>query len=167
MKRFLWIGLLAFGLQTALAFSLLGPDASYSPAPKGDLWQVPEITYSTPNGNVPPYIGDTLAAGPKNLGEGYRRNTPVMYYTFDASFGNWFGSNGEFAVQQAFDMMNNAFTNNPTGLTNGLDGYSANLTEFPLNSESENYTAFGLGFEVGVLLLGQEEREQGNRRVER
>ena len=59
-----------------------------------------------------------------------------MYYTFDPSFGNYFGSNGEFAVQQAFDILNS--------LTN-VDSYSANLSEFPLNSQSENYTAYGLG----------------------
>ena len=146
MKRFLWIGLLASGLQTALAFSLLGPSATYSPVPQGDLWQVVTIGYTTPNGDgVAPYIADSAPYGPKNLGEGYRRNTPVMYYTFDPSFGDWFGSNGEDAVQQAFDILNNAFTNNPTGVTNGMDGYSANLSEFPLNSQGENYTAAGLG----------------------
>jgi len=147
MKRFLWIDLLASCSQTVLAFSLLGPDSTYTPQPQGDLWQVPDLTYSTPNGNAPYIIVDTAPFGPKNLGEGYRRNTPVMYYTFDASFGNWFGSNGEFAVQQAFDMVNNAFTtNNITGLlTNGVDSYTALLSEFPLNSQSENYSANVLG----------------------
>jgi hypothetical protein len=131
MKRFLWVGLLVPCLQTASAFSLLGPVANGE-----DSWQSPEIAYATGNGNVPPYIGDAAPFGPKNFGEGYRRNTPVMYYTFDSSFGDYFGQSGELAVQQAFDIMNS--------LTN-VDSYSANLSEFPLNSQSENYAAFGLG----------------------
>jgi len=72
-----------------------------------------------------------MLSGPKNLGEGYRLNTAVLYYTFDPSFA-YFGSTGEAAVQQAFDMMNS--------LTN-VDSYSPNLTEFPLNSQSVNYSA--------------------------
>jgi hypothetical protein len=144
LKRFLWLGLLAFGLQTAWAFSMLGPDATYSPPPQGDLWQVVDIGYSPPNANVPPFIDDTAGFGPKNQGEGYRLNSPVMYYAFDPSFSDYFGSNGEYAVQQAFDTLNYAFTNNPTGTNNGIDGYSAYLSEFPLNSESENYTAASL-----------------------
>jgi hypothetical protein len=131
MKRFLWVGLLAFGLQTSRGFSLLGPVAN-SPE---DNFQVPEIGYSPNAGLGPPWVGDLNRIGPKNLGEGYRLNTPVMYYTFDPSFG-YFGSNGEVAVQQAFDMMNT--------LSN-VDSYSANLSEFPLNAQSENYTAYGLG----------------------
>ncbi len=92
-----------------------------------------------------------------------------MYYAFDASFSDYFGSNGEFAVQQAFDLLNGVMngqgnnalylyspTNGLRGDTNGspaitlfptnsLDNYSANLTEFPFNSEGENYTASALG----------------------
>ena len=92
-----------------------------------------------------------------------------MYYAFDASFGDYFGSNGEFAVQQAFDLLNGVMngqannslylyspTNGLRGDTNGspaitlfptnsVDNYSANLAEFPFNSEGENYTASALG----------------------
>lgn len=135
MKRFLWIGLLAAGGPVAWAFSLVGPDAASTPTPQGDLWQVLEIGYEPPNANVPPYLDDPAHFGPKNLGEGYRRNTPVMYYTFDASFSDWFGANGETAVEQAFNILNN--------LTN-VDSFSSNLVEFPLNSATENLTANGL-----------------------
>jgi hypothetical protein len=141
LKKVLWMGLLACGWQTACGFSLLGPEAN-SPE---DSFQVVEIGYNPlVFGAAPPYFTDSSLSGPKNLGEGYRLNVPVLYYTFDPSF-SWFGANGEAAVQQAFDMMNNAFTNNPTGLTNGLDGYSPDLSEFPLNSESINYTARSWG----------------------
>jgi hypothetical protein len=135
-KKVLWMGLLVFGWQTAFGFSLLGPVANGTE----DSFQVTEIGYNPMSGLGPPGFGDDMHSGPKNLGEGYRLNTPVLYYTFDPSFA-YFGSTGEAAVQQAFDMLNNAFTNNPTGMTNGVDGYSVNLTEFPLNSESVNYSA--------------------------
>ena len=127
LKKVLWMSLLAFGWQTAFGFSLLGPVAN-SPE---DSFQVTEIGYNPMSGVGPPFFGDTMLSGPKNLGEGYRLNTPVLYYTFDPSFA-YFGSTGEAAVQQAFDMMNS--------LTN-VDSYSPNLTEFPLNSESVNYSA--------------------------
>jgi hypothetical protein len=127
LKKVLWMGLLAFGWQTAFGFALVGSVAN-SPE---DSFQITEIGYNPMSGLGPPFFGDTMLSGPKNLGEGYRLNTPVLYYTFDPSFA-YFGSTGEAAVQQAFDMMNS--------LTN-VDSYSPNLTEFPLNSESVNYSA--------------------------
>jgi hypothetical protein len=137
LKRFLCFGLLAFGLQTSWAFSLLGPSATYPgvPATFGDPWQVETIGFNpipTYDG-APPYIGiDPLAIGPKNIGEGYRRNTPVIYYAFDQNFATFFGVNGEQAVDQAFAILN--------ALTN-VDSYSSNLVEFPLQSQSQNYRA--------------------------
>ena len=131
------------GLQGAWAFSLGGPIGN-NPNPitafgvQGDLWQVPVIGYGLP--------GDVNA--PKNLGEEYRRNLPVMYYACDASFLDYFGSNGVSAVEGAFTILNNAFTSNPlTGqyLTNGVDSYSPDLSEFPLESRHMNYQAQALG----------------------
>ena len=68
-------------------------------------WQITLIGYDPVPGFGPPFLLDPLAVGPKNIGEGYRRNASGMYYAFDASFGD-FWSNGEFAVQQAFDLLN-------------------------------------------------------------
>jgi hypothetical protein len=135
IKRLLWIGGLAFGLQSAWGFALLGPVAEApgpggSGAARGDSWELPEITYN------PLTAWDTLPVGPKNLGEEYRRNSPVLYYACDASFLGYFGSNGMAAVDQAFDIMNS--------LTN-VSSYSSSLSEFPLNSQSINYRAQGLG----------------------
>jgi hypothetical protein len=160
-KYFLWIGCLALSLPCARAFSLLGPVAN-----GGDAWQVTLIGYNPlPSSDAAYSIADPLLIGPKNLGEGYRRNTPVMYYAFDPSYSDYFGSNGEFAVQQAFDLLNgvlNGQTNSPVFLTgpgtgvvgdtssgpaitlsptNGLDQYTTGLSEFPLNSEGVNYSA--------------------------
>jgi hypothetical protein len=111
---------LAFGLQPAYGFSLLGPLAN-----GGDAWQVPEIGYGLPSD-----IG-----APKNLGEEYRWNTPTIYYAFDANFLDYFGSNGVWAVQQAIAQLN---------VLKPFSQYSANLTEVPLNTARLNYRAQAL-----------------------
>jgi len=71
----------------------------------------------------------------------------VIYYGFDQNFAGFFGVNGEQAVDGAMAVLNNAFTNNPLGqyLTNGVDSCSSNLVEFPLQSQSQNYSATILG----------------------
>jgi hypothetical protein len=97
-KRFLWMLLLAFGLQGVLAFVPAGPIGN-----GGDAWQTPSIGYG---------LGGDLNA-PKNIGEAYRRNIPVLYYSYDANFLDFFGSNGVAAVDSAFSLVINAFTNNP------------------------------------------------------
>jgi Putative Ig domain len=134
MKHLLGIGLVAFGTQAAWAYSLIGP-----PGFGDDSWQVPLIGFNpltSPN-NVPDII-DSLAIGPKNLGEAYRRNTPVIYYAADATFLDYFGSNGLAQVDLAYTMLNNSFSTN-------VDSFSPELTEFPLDSQGLNYTAQALG----------------------
>ena len=91
LKRVAWLGVLAAGLPAAQAFSLLGPP--------NEAWQVPDLGYMVPD------CGDIGA--PKNIGEDYRRNTPVLYYAFDENFLDYFGSNGVWAVDQAFAILNN------------------------------------------------------------
>ena len=81
------------------AFSLLGP--------VNEVFQVPPLSYDLP--------GDIGA--PKNLGEEYRYNTPVLYYAFDQSFLDYFGSNGVRAVEQALAILTNQF--------NGVSKYNA------------------------------------------
>jgi hypothetical protein len=129
VKKFWWVALLVIGAPVAWAFSTAGPIAN-----GGDAWQIAALRYAQP--------GDIVA--PKNIGEEYRRNTPVMYYACDANFLDYFGSNGVAAVDGAFAIMNTAFTNNPTGMTNGLDGYSPTLTEVPLYVKHVNYQAQAL-----------------------
>ena len=82
--------LLAVTLQTPLAyaFSLLGPY---------DTWM-----QSTNGFRQPGDIG-----GPMNLGGEFRWNVPVLTYSFDQSFLDYFGSNGVFAVEQAIQILNN------------------------------------------------------------
>lgn len=108
--------MLGLGVRCASAFSLLGPFEAY---------QVTELTYR---------VGGDLG-GPHNLGEEFRRNTPVMYYTFDANFLDYFGTDGSNAVVQAFEIMN--------ALTN-VSAYSQGLSEFPMEAQSRNYQAEAL-----------------------
>src|SRR5271169_2295966 len=124
IKLFLWVVFLASGLQAAWGFALIGPGIGGGAL--GDAWEQPVIGYGLP--------GDV--GTPKNIGEEYRRNTPVMYYAFDDNFSGFFGTDGEAAVTNAFAILNN--------LTN-MTSYSPSLSEFPLNSQQINPTAASLG----------------------
>lgn len=130
MERFLnwkkWLlalGVMTLGAQPAAAFSLLGPPPASSSSPDG--FQQPVIAY---------HLGGDIG-GPKNLGEEYRWNTPDLFYAFDASFLDYFGSNGVFAVEQAIAIFNS--------LTN-FSAMSPDLSEFPLEVTRNNYTAQAL-----------------------
>jgi hypothetical protein len=135
-KKFLCAILLASGLQAAWGFSFLGP---LIPDPGGEPWQVPAIGYNLPyieygyraGGLV--WLGDI--GGPHNLAEEYRRNVPVLFYSYDANFLDYFGMTGVTNVSAAFDIMNS--------LTN-VSSYSVDLSEFPMESQQYNYTAESL-----------------------
>lgn len=138
IKRFFWIALLAVSVQLSWGFSLLGP----LPAdPGGEPWQVVTIGYDmayefvgfVPGG--PAWLGDI--GGPHNIGEGYRRNAPILYYSYDDSFnqGDFFGVQGQASIDSAFTIMN--------ALTN-VDQFSPSLSEFPLMGQHYNYTAQAL-----------------------
>jgi hypothetical protein len=134
IKTSLWVLLLASGLQSSWAYSLGGPIGNGGTT--GDEWQKAPIGYGLP--------GDLNA--PKNIGEEFRRNTPVVYYTFDANFLDYFGSNGVTAVRSAMAVLN--------ALTN-VDNYSKQLSEFPLESRHVNYTAQTLGlYDMKSFTLG-------------
>src|ERR1035438_2729361 len=141
MKTILLTVIAVFGLMpSSRAYSLAGPVGN-----GGDAWQVPA------DGFGPPV--DVVA--PKNIGEEYRRNVPVVYYACDANFLGFFGSNGKQAIDNAFAVLNRVFTNNATGRTTGLDGYSQSLSEFPLNSRHVNYQAQVLGlFDLKSYTIG-------------
>jgi len=80
---------LAITATCARAFSLLGPYAS---------WMDEAKSFRQPGLDI---------GGPMNLDEGYRWNVPVLTYGFDASFLEYFGSNGVAAVEGAIDVFNN------------------------------------------------------------
>ncbi len=139
LKRTWWAWLLVGGVQSAAAFSIKGPFETY---------QVEALFYAS---------GDL--GGPHNLGEEYRRNTPVMYYTVDQNFLDYFGSNGVAAVEAAFAILNS--------VTN-VDSYSSNLSEWPLEAQRFNYQAQALQLTdlKSVLLSGMIE-EMGLAEAER
>jgi len=87
------------------AFSLLGAT---------ETWQTQALGYNALNTD----IGE-----PKNLGEEYRWNQPVITYGFDNSFINYFGNEGVAAVDAAFAILNSL---------PDLSSISTNLSEFPL-----------------------------------
>jgi hypothetical protein len=137
IKKLLLLAL-AVGVQSASAFVLLGPYASWMDALK---------SYQQP--------GDI--GGPMNLGEGYRWNMPAVTYGYDPSFVQYFGSNGIYAVEQAVKIINDL----PAASL--LD-----LSQYPTSVIRENYRASGLNlmdlkstalsFLVEQLGLGETER---------
>ncbi|MCX6922366.1 MAG: hypothetical protein NT154_03995, partial [Verrucomicrobia bacterium] len=116
-KQVAWMGVLAAWLPAAQAFSLLGPF--------NETWQIADLGYNI-NGDI---------GGPKNIGEDYRRNAPVLYYAFDETFIDYFGTNGMAAVDQAFAILNKL---------KPVSSYSADLSEIPLEAQRMNHTAAAL-----------------------
>ena len=76
LKRCCWVLLVAGAIQSASAFSLLGP--------ANETYQIQTLGYDF----------DSDIGAPKNLGEEYRWSLPKIYYAFDQSFLDYFGSNG-------------------------------------------------------------------------
>ena len=96
----------------AAGFSLLGPF---------EAWQTPALGYNP--------LGNDLGA-PKNLGEEYRWNVPVITYGFDRGFIDYFGLLGVEAVEEAMKMLNDL----PAAT-------EMDLAVFPLDSRRMNYRA--------------------------
>lgn len=143
LKLICGLAVVALGVERVEAFSIKGP---YEP------YQVPTIGYLDPD-----------LGAPHNLGEEFRRNAPVVYYTFDQTFLDYFGSNGVAAVEAAFAVLN--------GVTN-VSSYSRDLNEWPLEAQRFNYRAqalaltdlksFTLAFLMEQLGLDEPERRVWN-----
>ena len=118
IKKFCLILLLAAGVSSAQAFSLYGPYAF-----AGDAWQTVDMTYTQTPGDL---------GHPKNLGEEYRWNIPVIFYSMEQSFLEYFGTNGAYAIDQAVSVF--------SSLTN-VSYYSSDLTEFSQETREINYQA--------------------------
>jgi Putative Ig domain len=122
--------LLAWGSESAFGFALLGPvNEPY----QGGQPQSPAASGGGPNELDYNFPGDIGA--PKNIGEEYRRNTPTLYYAFDRSFLDYFGTNGITAIEQAFAILNSL---------DNVSSYSADLSEFPLEAQRVNDKAQAL-----------------------
>ncbi len=129
LKKLAVLAALVMSVQVSHGFALMGPFEAYQVNVIGYRWD------SYFNGIPGGVVGYSDDGGPHNIGEEFRRNTPVMYYAFDANFLEYFGSNGVAAVDQAYLVMNS--------LTN-ISQYSGDLSEFPLQSQRINYQAQNL-----------------------
>ena len=127
-----WLALAAAPLS-ASAFSLIGPAEIV--ANRGTLGTKSCNTRQFLPAPVGSFSAPTSPGIPHNLGEEYRWNNPVLYYSFDQSFLDYFGSNGVAAVDAAMAVFNS--------LSN-VDFYSSDLHEFPLEESRVNYTASAL-----------------------
>lgn len=126
LKRYFGLAVLGLGVQYAAAFSLLGPIGNAT-----DSYQTAVLSYG---------MGGDIGA-PKNLGEEYRLNLPILYYAYDRSFLDYFGSNGVVAIDQAFLILSNHLS----APNNSFSVLSSNLTEFSLESTRFNFQAQALG----------------------
>lgn len=155
-------------IEKLLCVVLLGAcfPAARAFTPAGDVTTAPDNAFETPQlgynpNNALPFIdlpgpnntfrvlfqtSSLLNTGPRNITEEYRINAPVWYYTYDATFIDYFQTNGTMAGDQAFAIINNSFTYTNSFATNriGVDGFSDSLVEFPDYSEHINTTALGL-----------------------
>jgi len=128
----LGLGLALVPVQRTWAFAFWGTPESFQTITLG------YAKYSftgVPTGGGYFLMNDDFTVHPRNLGEEFRWNNPVLYYTYDQSFLNYFGSNGVAAVDAAVGILN--------GL-NGVSSYSSDLSEFPLEEIDVNATAGAL-----------------------
>lgn len=126
LKPFKILGgaVLAAGLvQSVSAFSLLGPK---------EAWQTTALGYT-----------GGFEDAPHNLGEEFRWNVPILYYTCDQSFLEFFGTKGSSEVDAAMNLLSLTLSNAANGVT-GVASWSADLHEFPLEGRQVNYTAAAL-----------------------
>ena len=93
------------------AFSLLGP---------AEPWQTRELGYN---------VSGLEVGAPKNIGEEYRWNIPVITYGFDRSFVDYFGAPGIRAVDEAVRILNEVPRADQITLTNYMfDSRRVNFT---------------------------------------
>jgi hypothetical protein len=115
--------------QHAGAFTLWGPLETWQTA---DLDYGDRYIYTTVE--LLSGLGTAENGGPKNFGEGSRLTTPILTYGFDATFLDYFGSQGVAAVDSAMQLLN--------GLPSAS---SANLANFITDANEQiNYTAQAL-----------------------
>lgn len=74
--------------MTTAGFTLLGPF---------EEWQSSELSYNASGEEI---------GGPRNLGDEFRWNIPVVTYGVDRAFMDFFGEPGIAAVKEAFQMLN-------------------------------------------------------------
>src|SRR5580658_7005168 len=99
LSEFCFVTILLLSAVRAGAFALLGPYENWM-QPSNNFRLPVNFAYGYPPATIPAENG-----GPMAISNGYRWNVPVVTYGFDASFLNYFGSNGVAAVQAAVQML--------------------------------------------------------------
>jgi hypothetical protein len=127
--------LLGASARSAFGFSMVGPPEAYQTGTgtsgtglgydRTEEFDYPFTFYTS-------HFVDWQAA-PKNIGEGYRWNIPILYYTFDATFLDYFGGNGVHAVDSAIKIFNDL-----------PPASQMDINDFPPDEARFNYTAAAL-----------------------
>jgi hypothetical protein len=145
LKQILLVTLVVLSGTRAWSFALLGPN--------NEAFQVDTIGYN-PN---PLYdVLDNTAV--KNIGEEYRWNKPVLYYSVTENFWEFFGPNGVAAIDAAFNVLNESVTNLS----------SVNIDDFALDSRRENFLAQSLSLlDVKTAMLSMLVEQLGLAQPER
>ena len=142
VKNIIWMLALVAGSQSAFGFALGGTPTAL--AGTEDDYQAGQ-----PGQQKGYNVGGAEDATPRLIKQEYRRNTPVVYYSFDESFWNYFNTNGVSALEQAFAMYNNL------PKASQLD-----INDYPEDSRRVNFTAqsislFDLKSEIMGLMTSQ------------
>ncbi len=141
ITRYSWSLLASVGLSVSTqAFSLIGI---------ADPSQVFAIGYFANGVGIRSYDQQGDLGGPRNLGSEFRWSSPIITYGFDATFLDYFGTNGVIAVEKAIKVLNDLPA--ASKMTPGL-------TEFPLRTAGANFAAQRLhlfdlkSFTLSILL---------------
>lgn len=149
-KHIAWLAAFVLCAVPARGFSLLG---------EFEDWQEAQLGFQFPE--------STDLGGPKNISEEYRYSTPILTYGFDASFVDYFGTDGMAAIDSAFQVFNDLPAASAMSLN--LDERDGDgKPRFPLNVRKVNRNAARLRMwdlktqTIGMLLeqlgLGVPER---------
>ncbi len=118
VKNIFWMLALVAGAQSAFGFALIGPPDTTGTE---DAFMTAALGYN---------VGGAENGTPRSIKEEFRRNTPVVYYSVDQSFWNYFNTNGVAAIDQAFEMYNSV------GKVSQLD-----INDYPEDSRRVNFRA--------------------------
>ncbi|MST00770.1 MAG: hypothetical protein EXS29_05615 [Pedosphaera sp.] len=91
---------------------------------------------------------------PRDIKQGFRWNIPNLTYSFDASFVTFFGLDGINAVNEAFGVLNDFFTNGSysgvTAMDLVADGFRSNYNTTAINTTAQNAQVM----DIKSLVLG-------------
>jgi len=105
--------------------------------------------------------------GPKERKNFFRWNMPSLTYSFDATFINYFGLEGRFAINEAMEVINDFFSNEDYDGVSNLDldthGFLGNYNTTWVNTTAQNQgildiKSLTLGLMVNQLGLGNPHR---------